>query len=1007
MKRTWHEKILFPIVLHLFIIFPMMSQTLKIEGKVTDTNGETLTGASVVLKGTTIGTTTDINGNYSFDITIEKQQALIFTYIGYKTVEVNVLENQRRYDVQMEETSTGLDEVVVVAYGTQKKANLTGAVSSLHIDDVKDIPASNTASLLQGRMSGVTVSTFSAQPGKDNDVEIRIRGIGTFGNSNPLVLIDGVEGNMSSVSPNDIENVSVLKDAASASIYGVRAANGVILITTKRGKAGENRLSYNVSYGVQQATVLPQFIDSWQWATLFNEQSDAEGTPERKYTPEMIQKLKDKSDPDHFANTKWINEVFRTAPVQNHYISMTGGKNNSNYMASLGYMKQDGIVMGTSTDRTNFRLNADTKYIDMITLGMNVAGTYQKVDEPLNGSYYIFEQARTSRPSVPVKYKNGHWGVFDGNPSFTEPAKNPVFSSTQLANTDVYKFDGKIFADIEPVKNLHFKTNFAYQFNQSDYAGFSPVNAYYSAEGVVKEGGINLLDESSNKAIQWINENLITYYLEADHHIFNFLIGQSSQYNSYKQYRAHGEDFINNNVRVMNAAKITSAYGTMAEATLRSLFGRINYAYKNRYLMELNIRRDESSRIPKKNRVGYFPSLSAGWNIAEENFMKQQSIVNILKLRASWGQLGNQDIGYYPFAQTYRIGMNNYVWGNDKISGAAAVSVANPDIKWETTTTSNIGFDAAFFNNKITSTFDYFDKTTSDILLQLPISAIVGADEAPYVNAAEVKNRGWEASVGYNGKWRDFTFNANANLSHINNKITSVSGRKDWIQGWTINVAGQPIGAYYGYIADGLYTSQNQIDETKNLVGNVGIGDIRLVDINGENGEKDNQITDKDRTILGNPFPKFTYGLNLSAGYKGFDFAVFFQGVAGVDRIVMDYPIAGGSATNTMWNRYSAANPNGTYPRFGNGNYNGLTPSSFWITDASYIRLKNIELGYSFSRDLLQKIKIERLRIFLSAQNALTFTKIKNYDPEKYANDDRSYAYPNAKTFSIGLNFSL
>lgn len=1007
MRKTRFEKILFSIVLYLFFIFPIMAQTLQVDGKVTDTNGEALIGASVVLKGTSTGTTTDLNGSYSLAIPLVQNQVLIFTYIGFQTVEVNVVENQRRYDVQMAEITTGLEEVVVVGYGIQKKANLTGAVSSLRIDDVKDIPVSNTAGLLQGRMSGVTVSSFSAQPGKEDDVEIKVRGIGTFGNSNPLLLIDGVEGSMSSVSPNDIENISVLKDAASASIYGVRAANGVILITTKRGKSGENKLTYNSSYGVQQATVLPKFIDSWQWATLFNEQSSAEGTPERNYSDAMIQKLKEGTDPDYFANTKWIDEIFRTAPIQNHYLSMTGGKDNSSYMASLGYMKQEGILLGTSTDRTNFRLNADTKFIDMITVGMNTAGSYQKTEEPLVSSYYLFEQARNARPSVPVRYKNGHWGAYDGNPSFTEPEKNPVYSSTQLANTDVYKFDGKIFADVEPVKNLHFKTSFAYQLNLSDYAGFSPTNLFYKADGSVNEGGIITLDETSLRSRQWINENIITYGFDTSGHMFNFLVGQSSQFNGYKHSRVHGEDFVNNNVRVMDAAKLTTAHGTMAEASLRSFFGRVNYDYQNRYLVELNLRRDESSRIPKKNRVGYFPSISAGWNIAEEAFMQQQNVFNLFKLRASWGKLGNQDIGYYPFAQTYRVGINNYVWGDDKISGAAAVSIANPDIKWETTTSSNIGLDVALYNSKIIFTFDYFDKTTSDILLQLPISAIVGADEAPYVNAAEVNNKGWEASLGYNKRWGEFSFNANANISHITNKIVSVSGRNDWINGWTINVAGSPIGSYYGYIADGLYTSQGQIEETENLVGNVGLGDIRLVDISGENGVKDNKITDRDRTTLGNPFPKLTYGLNLSAGYKRFDCTLFFQGIGGVDRIIMDYPTAAGGATDTMWNRYATDNPNGTYPRFGNGNYNGLTPSSFWISDASYLRLKNLELGYSFATEMLQKVKIERLRIFISAQNALTFTKIKNYDPEKYATDDRSYTYPNARTYSVGLNFSL
>lgn len=412
MKKTLWKKVSMPLILLLFGALPLIAQTVKLNGQVTDAGGEGLPGVSVSLKGTGTGTITDLDGNYNLDVPTTNRSVLVFSYIGYTSQEVALNSNQRRYNVVLQEATEFLDEVVVVGYGVQKKANLTGAVSSLRVDDIKDIPVSNTASLLQGRMSGVTVSSFSAQPGKDGDVEIRIRGIGTFGNSNPLVLIDGVEGSLSNVSPNDIENISVLKDAASAAIYGVRAANGVILVTTKRGNE-TNKLSYNGSYGVQQATVLPKFIDSWQWTTLFNEQNNALGgdAPNRNYTEDMITKMKNGTDRENFANTNWMKEIFRTAPIQNHYLSMTGGGQNSNYLASLGYMKQDGIMKGTDTERVNFRLNADTKYLNMITLGLNTAGSYQRVTEPLGGTWNIFNQAVDhARPTIPVKYNNGHWG---------------------------------------------------------------------------------------------------------------------------------------------------------------------------------------------------------------------------------------------------------------------------------------------------------------------------------------------------------------------------------------------------------------------------------------------------------------------------------------------------------------------------------------------------------------------------------------------------------------------
>ena len=1006
-KQLW-KRISIPLIFFMFGTMPMIAQTFKVNGKVTDTGGEPLAGVSVVLKGTTKGMATDINGSYNIDVPQSGQQVLVFTYIGFKTIETTISPNQSRYDVVMDDSSLDLEEIVVVGYGTQKKANLTGSVSSMRLNDVKDIPISNTASLLQGRMSGVTVSTFTAQPGKDDDVEIRIRGINTLGNKNPMVLIDGVEGILSNVSPNDIESVSVLKDAASAAIYGVRAANGVILVTTKSGSAGEKRLSYSGSYGVQQATILPKYIDSYRWATLYNEQNTVNGTTESNYTQDMLQKLQNGSDPNHFANTDWSKELFRSAPIQNHHLSMTGGGVNSNYMASIGFMQQDGIMLGSSTDRVNFRLNTDTKYIDMITVGLNASGSHQQTKEPLIGTNNLFDYFRWhTRPTVPVKYQNGEWGYFDGN-SFMQAIKNPVHAANKQGSTKTNRFDGKAFIDIEPIKNLHFKSSFAYQYNSWTSLFFNPTYTSVDAEGNPKGLGDtkNTLNETYYYGTQWINENLITYKMLFSGHTIDLLLGESTQFNGYRSSSGYGEEFPSNSIHVLDAALKTSSSGRAEEATLRSIFGRFNYNYKDRYMAEFNMRRDESSRIPKKNRVGYFPSVSVGWNIAEEAFMENIEAINALKLRASWGKLGNQEIGYYPFAQYIDLDQS-YVWGDNKVPGSAITELANPDIKWETTTTTDIGIDATFWKNRISLTADYYIKNTSDILLQLPISHMLGATYPPYVNAAEVQNKGWEVSLGYNDNCNGWTYGVNFNLSHVENEIIDLNGRESWISGWTANLEGYPIGSYYGYKTDGLYKTQQQVDATPNNVGNAAVGDVRFLDLSGPDGVPDGVIDENDRSIIGSPFPKLTYGLNLTAGYKGIDFSAFLQGVGGVDRVVMEYPALAGNATELMWNRYhETANPNGTYPRFGNEQYNSLQ-SSFWIDDASYLRLKNIELGYSFKNEWIKKAKLNRLRIYVSAQNLFTITKIENYDPEKFTGDSRNYAYPNAKTYSVGINITL
>lgn len=984
-------------------------QAVTVKGSVKDAAGEAIIGASVVVEGTTNGLITDVDGHFSIQASVG--QNLVISYIGYETQVMKIARANQQINVVLKESSELIDEVVVVAYGTQKKANLTGAVSSVKVNDIKDIPVSNTSSLLQGRMSGVTVSSFSAQPGAEGDVEIRIRGINTFGDSNPMVLIDGVEGSLNSVSPNDIENISVLKDAASASIYGVRAANGVVLVTTKRGHTDKKTLSYSGSYGVQKATVLPTYINSWDWATLYNEQNEAMGDVTTNFTPEMIQQMKDGSNPDLFANTRWSDKIFRSAPIQTHHLSMSGGNATSHYMGSVGYMGQDGIMEGTSTDRFNFRLNADSKFIDIITLGLNVSGNHEEVEEPTIGTYYVFEQMKWhSRPSVPYKYSNGDWGFVDGNDKM-QAIKNPAYATTITSKKKYSRFDGKAFLEIEPIKNLSIKTSFAYQYNQwnsiAAEPAYIPLDSYGNPVG---GSGKNYLTDAYYSETQWINENLITYHFDVSGHAFNFLLGQSNQYNNFRSTTATGEDLPSDNISVLNGALSTSAKGDAAEAALRSFFGRVNYNYKDRYLLEFNLRRDESSRIPKKNRVGYFPSVSVGWNIAQEAFMEKYSFISQLKLRASWGELGNQEIGYYPFAQYIGLG-NNYVWGDNKTQGVAISSLANPDIKWETTATTDVGIDAAFLNNKITLTADYFYKKTSDILLQLPIPGIVGISTEPYVNAASVKNEGWEFALGYNDQWGDWTFGTNVNFSKVKNEILDLHGKDSWITDWSINLEGHPINSYYGYVADGLYRTQEDVDEAneKNSVGGgaLKLGDIRYKDISGPEGKPDGVVDTNDRTVIGNPFPDFTYGFGLNAAYKGFDFSAFFQGVAGVDRVVMDYPTISGNVTTVFLDRYSeSANPNGNFPRLGNGDYNSQ-PSSFWLKDASYLRLKNIELGYSFKQEWIRKAKLERLRIYVSAQNILTITGIDDYDPEKYGTDTRGHAYPNAKTFSVGLNITL
>ncbi len=988
----------------LFQVVAAFPQAKRAEGTVTDEDGMALAGVNVSVRGTALATQTDESGRFSLSGLVQGQSILQFSSVGYQTQTVAVGADSR-YDVVLKAEVAGLDEVVVVAYGVQKKANLTGAVSSLRMDDVKNVPVSNTAALLQGRMSGVTVSSFSAQPGKADDVEIRIRGIGTFGNNNPMVIIDGVQGELASVAPGDIESLTVLKDAASAAIYGVRAANGVILVTTKRGNDDRRSVAYNGSYGWQQATVLPDYVDSWDWAMLYNEQAVANGS-EAPYTAEMVQQMRDGSRPDYFANTDWAREVYRTAPLQNHHVSMAGGSATSKYMASVGYVKQEGILIGTSSDRVNLRLNAETKYLDMLTLGMNVSGHMQQTDEPYRGATDVLEAVKAfSRPTVPLRYANGQWGFFDGQTQLTA-IRNPVYRATVGYNeSETHNVIAQSFADLEPIKNLHIKTNFSYAYRSSPGYRYIPTDQPTRPDGTPQGEGTlrNQATQSSYIAKQWINENVITYNLDVDGHAMAFLVGQSAQYNDYRTFSGWVQDFPNNEVHELSAGvNNPGVSGSSAKATLLSFFGRVNYAYAGRYLFEANIRGDRSSRIPRQNRLGVFPSFSAGWNVANEAFMADQRLFSELKLRLSWGKLGNQEIGYYPFSQGIALN-RSYFWGDSRAPGVAISNLANEEISWETTTITDVGVDASLWRDRLTLTVDYFDKKTTDILLELPIPATLGWVSAPYVNAATVRNRGWEAAAGYRGQAGALTWGINLNLTKVKNEILDVNGREDWIEsGRFINQKGHPIGALYGYRSDGLYRDEGALAEVRHTLGNVGLGDLKLLDLN-----EDGQVDQNDRTVIGNPFPDFTYGTNVNLGFKGVDFSAFLQGIGGVDRFYMEYPRVAGNVTTVFLDRFDpTSNPGGNYPRLGNENYNSLS-ASHWVVRTAYLRLKNIELGYTLPRQPLNKVKLQHVRFFVSAQNLLTFTDLAHWDPEKVVGDVRNHAYPNAKTFSLGINLNL
>jgi TonB-dependent starch-binding outer membrane protein SusC len=992
-----------------------------ITGTVVDQQGEPLPGVTVVVKGSTQGTVTNADGTYSIGVP-SGEATLVFSFVGMRTIEEPV-KGRTTINVTLEEQTIGVDEVVVVGYGTQKKANLTGAVSAVDFSELETRPAANTSTLLQGQMSGVQVSTFRNQPGED-DPEIRVRGVGTLNSgSNPLVIVDGIESSLSQIPASDIESVSVLKDAASAAIYGVRAANGVVLVTTKRGKGAKPVVNIRQNFSWQQALIKPDLVDSWDWAKIMNLDLTEQGQ-NPLYTDSHIQAMKDGSQPDYWANTDWFDEMYSIAPMNTTYLSVSGSNETVRYMVSTEYLDQEGIMLGTGQERYNFRSNIDATITDKISAGMNLSGNKRDITETLNDASASgsdndlnYSIRRFARPTVPVKYSNGDWGQVDGlyyEPGSTVGASRNVVELAQLGENinEIYNFQGKIFAEIEFIKNLKYRPSFSYVYNSNIRSRFSPTNKTYDAEGnMLSENVHNTLMNNNTTWKRYQVDNLLTYNYTTGSHSVDVLLGQSAQMFRTDFFQAYVEDFPNNNIHELNGGiNNKDVAGSAAELSLDSYFGRINYNYEDKYLAEFNYRYDGTSRFHQDQRWGGFPSFSLGWVPSNESFLSNLGPVSFLKLRGSWGQLGNQNIGdnYYPYTQNISTDQN-YLWGESIAPGVAVTSLANANLTWETTTITDIGVDLNLFKNKVQIVADWFDKTSTDILIRLPVPATMGNVAAPFQNVGEVNNRGWELDVKYQDVFGNVRVFGGFNLAHVTNKVVDYGGLES-ISGNTITIEGESIGSYYAYVAEGYYQTQEELENAPQQFGRpLRLGDVKYKDISGSDGVPDGKITaDYDREIIGNPFPELQYSFNLGASYKGFDIYAFFQGIEGIYRYhwINTEANGQGSFTKIALDYWTEDNRNAPTPRWGNLT-NNTQYSTFWLKDASYLRLKNLEVGYTLPSDITNKVSINKARIYFSGINLLTWTELDDYDPEKLTNDDRNRDYPKAKVYSVGINVTF
>ncbi len=989
-----------------------------VTGKVTDSSGTPLPGVTVVVTGTTQGTITDADGNYSLH-NVPGNVTLVFSFVGMRTQEIPV-SGESTIDVVMREETVGIEEVVAVGYGTMKKTDLTGSVSSVKGDQLTKVSAASVSTAIAGRLPGLQVTQATGEPGSGS--VIRMRGVGSvYSGTDPLVIIDGFEGNMSQVVPSDVESITVLKDAASASIYGARAANGVILITTKKGTKNQAlKLEVSAQFGVQQATKIPDILSTEEWCRKMNEATMARGGYEYW--------VDDQAPELQTTNTNWLDYIFQSAPVQDYHVSATGGTNKLRYSVNLGYYDQEGILRGQDYRRFSIRSNID--YItDWFSAGASVYQFRSWNESTLTTNTML--RALITPPSIPVYNsdglpgtpRNGYSGedvLQDNTPSMDAVSRE--YEKTGNSSTI------NLYAELMLLKGLKFKSVFNMRTTDTYDQTFSPEWYSYRPDDtehttIFKGNSLSELKCNDYTSFFWEWQNLLSYAKDFDKHHVDVLAGISAQKSKSNSMYAYISNFPRNSLVALSAGSdnpdVSGAPGT---SMLESQFGRINYSYAGKYLAQFNIRRDGSSVFAPKNRWGVFPSASIGWRISEEAFLKNNAVISNLKLRAGIGSLGNSNIPSYKWLSTISF-YPGYVFGaNQDLNAGSTISGAyNEDISWESTTTTNVGLDVGLYQNKLSLSLEVFKRKTTDMLLLLPLPSTTGYSSEPYVNIGGVDNRGWEFTCEYNNRIRDFRYSLSLNVTHVKNEVVDMGGISPIIDNYSRTEEGQAISSFYGYIVDGIYQSEADIANNPSFDG-AKPGDFKYKDL-----DKSGDITADDRTYLGNAIPQYYYGGNINLSWKSFDLGILLQGEFkkkimmtpefGMDFGYMyDYANMYKEVYNDRWTKEG---DNSYYPAMGSGN-RGINRAcnTRWLQDAGYLRVKSIQLGYTVPQQVFSRLPINNIRVYVTGTNLFTFTDYVGFDPEMGTRQKRSDGtgymdkvytrggcdYPQAKTIQAGIN---
>ncbi|MVN75101.1 SusC/RagA family TonB-linked outer membrane protein [Hymenobacter sp. HMF4947] len=996
-----------------------------VTGRVVGADGNALPGVTVLVRGTTTGASTDADGRFS--LRAPEGSTLLFSFVGYVSQSVALTSaNAGSFNVSLREDTQQLNEVVVVGYGTQERGSVTGAISSVNGPELTRQPVADVTQALQGKASGVTITSNGGAPGGAAGTSVRIRGITSAGNNSPLYVVDGFplptpgdgsENQLNAISPNDIETIDILKDASATAIYGVRAANGVVIITTKRGKAGRATVNVDAYAGVQNVTRKLDLLNAQQYAVINNENRIAAGLPI------VVDKLRDPAALG--TGTNWQDLVFRRAKIQNYSLSTTGGSEKASYALSATYFQQDGTIVGSQFERFTLRANGDVRVNKILKIGNSISLTHLE-DRQItsnSGEYGTVQQALRIPATVQAYRPDGFWyeptgstdNFIEENPLAAALLNNQKFSRNRAITT--------FYAELEPLKGLRFRTNVGADLIFDNFNSFRPTAPILA--GYTSRYNIAGASATSSYAPSYLIENTATYdRLFGGKHQVTFLLGQSAQEFNYSNVEAYRTLYLRNDLQTINSGPINTQLanaGTINPAQhLASYFGRLNYEFAGKYLLSAVARYDGSSVFPPGNKFGFFPGVSAGWRISEEEFLKGNSTISNLKLRAGYGKVGNPlNAGRFAYLYSINFGIT-YPFGPDGTlnTGGAPTRLANPNLRWENNNQTNVGLDMGFLDNRIELSVDLYNRNSPNLIAPVPVANLSGTYEAVNTNAASAYNRGIDVSLtthNFTGSGETLGWTTTLNVSAYKTRLESLGAGLPYnglgsLSGTIVRYdQGQAFGAFYGYVADGLFQTADDVKNHATQQAGTAPGDIRFKDLNG-----DGVVNADDRTFIGNPNPNFNFGITNTLNYKGFDLSFFIQGVQGNDiynlnRYLTESALYGQSNGSTrVLNRWTGPGTSNDVPRAINGDpNNNLRVSTYYIEDGSYVRLKNLTLGYTLPKSILTRLTATQLRVYFTAQNLVTLTKYSGYDPEVSASGVDLGIYPQARVFMGGVNIGF